>query len=404
MVEHRMHPQNALSAAKVRALNAPGRYADGNGLYLVCDPSGAKRWILRTIVKGKRCDIGLGSLRLVTLAEARDEATRLRRIARKNGDPLEERRAERRIVPTFEEVARMVHEAHAANFRNRKHRAQWISTMQMYAFPIFGSRRVDEISSADVLAALSPIWTSKPETARRVRQRLRLVFDYAKAKDYRQADNPVEGVSEVLPKHGTKKEHFAALPYAEVPAFITALRDSVAGMAGKLAFEFLILTAARTSEVVLATWGEIDLASKSWSVPADRMKAKVEHRVPLAARALEILEAARGITDGGEYVFPGRSPQHPLSNMAFLMTLRRMGRDDITAHGFRSSFRDWAEERTNFPNSVVEAALAHCIKSKVEAAYLRTTLFEKRRDLMRAWVAFATAKPSAKIVRIREAL
>ena len=397
------HPEKALSAAKVRTA-CEGFYCDGNGLYLRVDASGARRWVLRTIIKGKRTDIGLGGLTLVSLAEARQEATRLRRIARiEHGDPLAERRQERRIVPSFEEIARQVHVDHSKNFRNQKHAAQWISTMEAYAFPVFGSRPVDQIESADILAALSPIWTEKPETARRVKQRIRLVLDTATARNFRAGNNPVEGISKVLPRHSTKQQHHPALPYAQVPEFITAMRECAAGVSAKLAFEFLILTAARTSEVLLAKWEEIDIDGKVWVVPASRMKAKEQHQVPLSGRCIEILKTSKEISNGGDYVFPGQAPEKPLSNMIFEMVLRRMNRTDITPHGFRSSFRDWCEEKTHYPNSVVEAALAHTIKDKVQAAYLRTKLFDKRIPLMAAWSAFATARPTAKVVKIREA-
>ncbi len=401
-IESKRHPEKALSAVKIRNAK-PGRYADGNGLYLVVDDSGAKRWLLRTVIRGKRCDLGLGGLSLVTLADAREETARLRKIARMGGDPLVERRQERLVVPTLEEVAREVHQAHAATFKNAKHAAQWITTLEAYVFPKFGSCPVNEVESKHILEVLSPIWNEKPETARRVKQRLKTVFDYAKAKGLRSGDNPVEGVAEVLPKHNGKKEHFAALPYAKVPEFIAALAGANVSISIKLAFEFLILTASRTSEVLLARWNEIDIDKKVWTVPAERMKAKVEHCVPLSARCLMLIKSTQQLFGDGEYVFPGRSPQHPLSNMSFLMALRRMGYSNITAHGFRSSFRDWAEEKTSFSNSVIEASLAHTVKNKVEAAYLRTTLFDKRRILMQAWTTFATAKPSPKVVKIREA-
>ncbi len=396
------HPDKALSAAKVRNASE-GFYCDGNGLYLRVDSSGARRWVLRTIIKGKRCDLGLGGLSLISLAEAREEAVRLRKIARiKGGDPLAERRQERRIVPTFEEAAREVHRGLIPTFRNIKHQAQWITTLETYAFPTFGTHTVDGIESGDVLTALSPIWTEKPETARRVKQRIRTVFDWCIAKNYR-LDNPTTSITKALPKHTDQQEHHAALPYAQLPEFLTTLRECDAGPAVKLAFEFLILTVTRTSETLLAQWSEIDLEADAWIVPAVRMKAKVEHRIPLSSRCLEILRAAKEISDGGAYVFPGRL-HRPLSNMAFEMTLRdRMDRSDITAHGFRSSFRDWAEEKTSFPNSVIEAALAHTVKNKVEAAYLRTKLFDQRRPLMEKWAACATAKLSAKVVKIREA-
>jgi integrase len=265
-----------------------------------------------------------------------------------------------------------------------------------------GSIPVDKIEPKEILAALSPIWIEKPETARRTKQRLKTTFDYAKAKGWRSGDNPVEGITRVLPKHnGKTKDHFSALPYAQVPEFIQGLQAANNAISIKLGFEFLILTASRTSEVILARWPEIDLDAGTWIVPAERMKMKREHRVPLSARCIEILQAAKEVGCGSEYIFPGRSANRPLSNMAFLKALERMGRADITAHGFRSSFRDWAEEKTNTQRSVVEAALAHQVESRVEAAYLRSDLFEKRRRLMDSWAAFVMAKPTEKVVRIR---
>jgi len=397
------HPEKALSAVKIRTLRE-GFHCDGNGLYLRVDASGARRWVLRTIIKGKRTDIGLGGLTLVSLAEAREEALRLRRIARiKGGDPLAERRQERRIVPTFESVAREVHGAHSQTMRNAKCVAQWLGRLETYAFPALGSQQVDKIESKDILAVLSPIWIEKPETARRVRQLMGRVFDYSKAKGWRSGDNPVDGITRVLPQHNGKEEHFASLAYGQIPDFIAALHGANVSPAIKQAFEFLILTAARTSEVLFAKWPEVDLEAKAWTVPAERMKMKIEHRVPLSGRCIEILKIARE-TSSGEFVFTGRSAPRPLSNMCFLMALRRMNRADITAHGFRSSFRNWAEEKTTTQRSVVEAALAHQVENKVEAAYLRTTLFDKRRRLMDTWAAFATAAPKAKVVSIgREA-
>lgn len=382
------HPEKALSPIRARNVTEPGRHADGNGLYLVVDPSGAKRWLLRIVVNGKRTDIGLGGLKVVTLAEAREEAARLRKIARAGGDPLAERRAARRVTPTFEAAAQTVHAAHKESWKNSKHVAQWINTLTHYAFPFFGKKQVDQIDSADVLKALNPIWLPKPETARRVLQRIRTVFDWAKASGHRSGDNPVDGVSKVLPKQNAARSHHAALPYAKVSQFIKKLRLSNANVEGRLAFEFTILTAARTNEVLGAKWEEIDLKKKTWIVPAIRMKAKQEHRVPLAPRCVAILKDARTLSDGKSFVFPGRSPDKPPSNMVFLMLLRRMKRKDITVHGFRSSFRDWASEQTNVPSAVCEAALAHTVKDKTEAAYNRTNLFDKRRELMDLWAAY----------------
>ncbi len=390
---HGRHPERRLTAVRVRGIKSVGRHADGNGLYLVVDPSGAKRWVLRTVVVGKRCDIGLGGVAVVDLADARDEARRLRGLARKGVDVLAERRTLRIAVPTFEEAARQVHEQHGAAFKNDKHRAQWLASLEADVFPVFGSRRVDAVGSADVLKALAPIWNTKPETARRLKQRIKVVLDWAKASGFRSGDNPTEGVAKVLPKHRAEQKHHPALPYQAVPAFLGTLRAADAGEPVRLAFEFLILTATRTSEVLRATWAEVDLDAKTWTVPGERMKAGREHRVPLSDRAVEILERAKELSDGGPYVFPGRA-KAPLSNMALLMLLRRMERHDITAHGFRSSFRNWSAERTNAPRAVCEAALAHTVRDKAEAAYNRTDLFERRRKLMDWWAAFATARPA----------
>ena len=398
--KHGKHPSKQLSATGVRALSKKGRYADGNGLYLIVDDSGAKRWMLRTVVHGKRRDIGLGGLSVVSLATAREEAARLRGIARKNEDPLLERNRERQVVPTFAEAALEVHAALSPSFRNGKHRLQWINTLIRHAYPVFGDRQVNHIKTADVLKALNPIWLKTPETARRVRQRIRAVFDWCKASGFRAGDNPVDGLTKVLPKQPTSQRHFAALPYRDVPAFITDLHQSGSGIPVTLAFEFMIVTATRTSEVLKASWTEIDLKSRTWSIPADRMKSDREHRVPLPERCIQILEDAKTVSDGGPFVFPGKSPQRPLSNMCFHMALRRMEWTNCTPHGMRSSFRDWCAERTNFSREVCEAALAHVLPNKVEAAYNRTDLFERRRELMDTWSAFATAK-QGEVVQIR---
>ena len=381
------HPDKALSPAKVRSLKQPGRYADGNGLYLEVDPSGAKRWFLRTVVQGRRRDIGLGGLRVISQAEARVEAERFRKIARAGGDPLAERRAAKRVTPTFEAAAKKVHESHNPSWRNAKHGAQWINTLTQYVFPVFGQKQIDSVDSGDVMKALHPIWLAKPETARRVMQRIRTVFDWAKASGHRTGDNPVEGVLKALPKQNSARNHHAALPYAKVSQFIKALRKTTGGETSRLALELVILTAARTSEVLGAKWDEIDLRKKIWTIPADRMKAKREHRVPLSPRCLAILREAQKLSGDSAYVFPGRAEDRTLSNMALSMLLRRM-KLQVTVHGFRSSFRDWAAEQTNVPSAVCEAALAHTIKDKAEAAYKRTDLFDKRRALMTQWANY----------------
>lgn len=382
------HPQKALSSVRVNSLSTPGRYADGNGLYLIVDPTGAKRWVLRTIVHGRRRDIGLGGLRLVSLAVAREKAAEYRRIAREGGNPLELRRQTEAIIPTFADAAKATLEHHKSAWKNAKHADQWINTLTTYVFPVFGETRVDRVETADVMRALAPIWLTKAETARRVRQRISTVMDWAKAAGFRSGDNPVDGVAKGLPRQNGKKAHFDAIPYAKVPSFIGSLQTVATSEIARLAFEFLILTAARTNEVLGAKWSEFDLDQAIWKIPAERMKADREHRVPLSPRALTIVKSAQAISTSEVLVFPGRSADKPMSNMVFLMILRRM-KADFTAHGFRSAFSDWASETTNFPREVCEMALAHAIKDKTEAAYRRGDLFEKRCKLMEAWSRFA---------------
>ena len=402
----RRHPDKVLTAILVRQIKKPGRYSDGNGLYLVVDDSGARRWLLRTAVLGRRRDIGLGSARLVPLVDARLEAIRMRRLARDGGDPLAERRRARTVVPTFKEAAESVHAATARSWKNEKHAAQWLTTLETYAFPRLGNRAVDQIATGDVLKVLSAIWLTKPETARRLRQRMRTVMDWARVAYGLSGANPVDGVEKALPKQLERGEHFAAMPYGEVPAFLTRLRQRAAPEISTLALEFLILTACRTNEVLLAIWSEFDLAERIWTIPASRMKAGEAHSVPLPPRAMQLLDRlkAAGQEDEG-LVFPSPKRGKPLSNMVFLMMLRRMELE-VTAHGFRSSFRDWAAEETTFANFVVEKALAHTIDNKVEAAYRRGDLLKKRRELMEAWASYCdgaspqrTEKPSNRAIR-----
>ena len=390
------HPHHRLTAVGVRNMRKPGRYADGNGLYLFVDRAGAKRWVLRTLIHGKRCDLGLGSVDLVPLTDARSEAARLRRRAREGGDPLAERRRGHGHVATFTEAASEYHATHSTIFRNKKHAAQWLSSLAMYAFPVIGNRPVQTVTSSDVLRVLTPIWAVKAETASRVRQRLDVVFRWAKASGYYMGDNPVDGVKDVLKKVPREVRHHAALPYGELPSFLEALRAATdVNEVTKLALELLILTASRTSELRLAEWPEIDRVTCIWTRPAQHMKWKRTHRVPLSPRCLEILDRAAELSDGGPYIFPGRKPQTPLSDMALLQVVRRLektaGVPHCVPHGFRSTFRDWAAER-RFDRDAAEAALAHKIKDKTEAAYFRSDLLEERRKLMAAWEAFATGR------------
>jgi integrase len=384
------HREKVLTAVQVRALKAPGKYADGNGLYLVVDPSGAKRWLLRIVVQGRRRDLGLGGLALVSLAEAREQALSYRKRAREGGNPLVDRKIARKpeaTVMSFAQAAEQVYVDHCPTWKSKKHATQWITTLRTYANPFLGAQPVDRVATSDILRALSPIWLAKPETARRVRQRISTVLDWAKAAGHRSGDNPVEGVERGLPKQGARNQHHAAMHYAEVPAFVTRLQSFQQSEITRLALEFLILTAARTGEVLGAEWREIDEAELLWTVPAERMKAGREHRAPLSRRAVRVLQQAKELAPDNDLIFPGRALGRPLSNMVFLLALQRMG-VSTTPHGFRSSFRDWAAEATNLPREVAEMALAHAIENKVEAAYRRGGLHEKRREMMELWATF----------------
>ena len=390
------HPEKALSAAFVRTVKAPGKYNDGQGLFLRVENTGARRWVQRIVIRGKRTEMGLGSASLVSLAEAREIALENRKLARQGDDPLKAKR-EAEAVMTFEEAARKVHENHAPSWRNAKHAAQFISTLETYAFPRIGRHKVTDITTADVLAVLQPIWLEKAETARRVKQRIGMVMKWTVAKGWRQ-DNPAEAVSEALPKQSRIAAHRKALPYSEVAGCIEAIKASGASAATKLALELTILTACRSGEVRLADWSEINLDKAEWTIPAERMKAKREHRIPLSGRAVELLKEAKALGDGTGLVFPGTKPGKPLSDMTLSKLVKELG-FDVDVHGFRTSFKTWAQERTNTPREVSEAALAHAIKDKAEAAYARSDLFEKRRKLMESW-AQCLSGGAATLIRI----
>ncbi len=378
------HPQKALSASFLRSA-PPGRHADGNGLYLFVQPSGTRSWIQRLVIRGRRREIGLGSLALVPLAEAREKALANRKLARQGGDPLVEKRRSQ-TVPTFAEAAARVLEQKQAGWRNRKHAREWLSSLRRLAFPRIGKVPVSEVSSADVLEILTPIWHRKAETARRVRLRLRAVLEWAVAMEYR-IDNPCDRIGPVLGTQQHVAQHMQALPHREVAAAIRTVRGSTALGAAKLAFEFLVLTAARWGEVRWAEWEEIDRTGGVWTVPARRAKTNRRHRVPLCGRALEILEAAQALGEGdGPLVFTHGGGK-PLDDKQLRWLLREQ---EIAAvpHGFRSSFRDWAAEQTDHPREVIEAALAHVVRNRVEAAYARSDLFERRRVLMDDWARY----------------
>jgi integrase len=374
--------EKVLSAAFVRTVTAPGKYTDGHGLFLKVVASGARRWVQRIVIRGKRTEIGLGGASLVSLAEARERALKNRKLARAGGDPLQARRASETLL-SFEEAARKVHKIHEPTWRNKKHAAQFISTLETYTFPRIGKLKVSEVTTADVLAVLQPIWLEKPETARRVRQRIGTVMKWAIANGWRQ-DNPADAIAQALPKQDKTQAHRKALPYDKVSEFLDALKASNAGDATKLALELVILTASRSGEVRLAEWSEIDLDQALWTRPAHRMKSKKEHRVPLSPRAVDVLSEARKFGSGEGLVFPGTKYGKPLSDMTLSKLTKALGYD-VDVHGFRTSFKTWTQERTNTPRDVSEAALAHTVKDKAEAAYARSDFFDKRRKLMERW-------------------
>ena len=378
------HPQKALSAAFIRSA-PPGRHADGNGLYLFVQPSGTSSWIQRLLIRGRRRELGLGSVALVPLAEAREKALANRKLARQGGDPLAEKRRTQGI-PTFAEAAARVLEQKQGGWRNPRHAREWLSSLRRLAFPRIGKMPVSEVTSADALEILTPIWHRKVETARRVRQRLRAVLEWAVAMEFR-IDNPCDRIGPVLGPQQDVTEHMQALPHREVAGVIRKVRASAAVPAAKLALEFLVLTAARWGEVRWAEWEEIDRSGRVWTVPARRMKANRRHRVPLCGRALEILEAAQTLKEGaGPLVFT-HGGGRPLHDSTLRRLLRELGVAAVP-HGFRSTFRDWAGEETDHPREVIEAALAHVVRNRVEAAYARSDLFERRRILMDDWACY----------------
>ena len=377
-----------LTAAKIRSLSEPGRYADGDGLFLQVDGKSSARWFLRIQVNKIRRDIGLGSLKSVSLAAAREAASTVRRKIAQGIDPVQERKQQRISIPTFREAATSVHEEHRAAWKNGKHQQQWISTLESYVFPAFGDRPVNEIEGPAIRDVLAPIWLSKPETARRVRQRIATVLDWACAKGFRATEAPMRSIAKGLPRQPKKDRHFAAMSYADVPAFVEKLRERES--VGRVALEALILTAARSGEIRGACWSELDLENRIWSVPAERMKMGRAHLVPLSDAAVAVFERAQAFKVGAsDLVFPGQNVKRPLSDMTLLKILRDMELG-VTVHGFRSAFRDWVADQTDYPGEVAEAALAHAVSNKVEAAYRRTDFLDKRRRLMRDWGAFVS--------------
>jgi integrase len=379
-----------LTSRKVETERRPGRHADGHGLYLVVKPSGMKSWSLLYTIAGRRREKGLGGFPAVSLATARKLALKNRETLAAGRDPLEE--ADRKPVPTFGALADEYIRTHSLAWRNEKHRAQWMMTLEHYAKPL-RAKRVNEIQVADVLGVLEPIWTTRPETASRLRGRIEAVLDAAKARGYRNGENPAAwrcNLRHLLPgRVRLPRGHHPALPFTELPDFLNDLQRQP-GTAAR-ALEFIILTGSRSGEALGARWGEFDLDFAVWIIPAQRMKGGREHRVPLSMAALEVLRNMARLRRSSEpdaFVFPGARDEQPLSGMSTAMVLRRMGREKVTTHGFRSSFRDWAAECTTFPREIAEAALAHRVGNAVEQAYRRGDALEKRRELMNEWATY----------------
>lgn len=383
-----------LTVFKIRSLTEPGRYCDGDGLYLQTNGKGQASWVLRVQSRGRRRDIGLGSAKWISLKDARIAAFETRKKIAQGIDPVAERKREQLRIPTFRKAAEMVCEEYRKAWKNDKHQSQWISTLKTYAFPRLGDRLVSDIEGPLIREVLAPIWLTKPETARRLRQRIGTVLDWSYTRGFRATEAPMRSLSRGLPRQPKRDKHFAALPYQQIPGFLWKLaeRETVA----RLALEALILTAGRSSEIRGATWSELDLAAAKWIVPAERMKMGRAHVVPLSPEAVEAFERAKRFRVGAsDLVFPGQNVKKPISATTLLKILSDMDLG-ITVHGFRSAFRDWVAEQTDYSGEIAEAALAHSVSNKVEAAYRRTDFFEKRRLLMRDWAIFCktTRRPA----------
>jgi integrase len=390
-----------LTATRIKHLS-PGKHGDGDGLWLHVVTAERRSWLFRYQRQGKAREMGLGSFPVVSLADAREKAQAARKLLSNGIDPLDQRKAEHQAAEieearatTFAEAAEACIASHEAGWRNAKHAAQWRSTIQTYAAPVIGAKACNAIETNDILKVLQVIWTKKPETATRLRGRLEMILSYATARRWREGPNPAvwRGHLQLLLPSRRKVapvQHHAALDWREAPAFMKKLRARE-GM-GARALEFAILTAVRSGEVRGAQWAEIDIDTAEWVIPAERMKAKREHRVPLSEPAIALLREQAKLRDGSGLVFLGQRHGVVMSDMTLTAVLRRMGRGELTAHGFRSTFRDWAAETTAHPNHVVEKALAHAISDRTEAAYRRGDLFEKRATLMDDWAAFLGRK------------
>ena len=388
--------QMKLTAKFVENISEAGKYYDQHGLFLHVRPSGAKKWLQRYTFQGRRREIGLGSAKIVSVATARKNAHQNLVLVSEGIDPIEDKKQDS-IIPKFEVAARKVYEDNRPTWRNAKHAAQFITTLETYAFPVIGNMSVKEINSSHILRILSPIWVTKAETAKRVRQRLSTVFKYCVAQQWRTDDPANIAIVEALPNPKRKVQHRKSISYNDVASFIETVSKSSAGLSTKLGLEFLILTATRSGEVRNARWNEVN--GSIWTIPAERMKAGVAHRIPLPSRCIEILEEAKEISQGSGFIFEGTKPNKPLSENTFNKLMKELGLE-VHAHGFRTSFRTWTQEKTNYPREIAEAALAHSLRDKAEAAYARSDLLEKRTEMMEAWAQFISASKD-NIISIR---
>lgn len=390
-----------LTVAQVKALTRPGRYGDGATLYLFITPGGTKSWVQRVTIGGRRCDIGLGAFPTIGLARARQLAAANRTLIAEGGDPLAvKRKAE---TPTFREAAKRTFEANRTRWRSAKVAANWMQSLERYAFPILGSVRVDQIGREPLLRVLTPIWTSKPETGRKVRQRIRTILSWAQAHGFVEHNLAADAISGALPAQKAVQAHFRALPYAELAAALADIEASNAGSAAKLCLRWVILTAVRSGEARGTRWSEIDIEAKEWRIPAERMKSAADHVVPLSDAAMAVLDEAEKLREArSDLIFPSPArPGQTLSDATLTKVLRTVGlADRATVHGFRATFRTWASECTSTPHAIMEAALAHRVPDSTERAYSRSDYRNQRRTLMQRWGNYVTGR-TAKLLAIR---
>ena len=376
----------SLSVGKIKSLANPGRYSDGDGLYLNIAKGGSKSWILRAVIDGKRRDFGLGGYPKVSLAEARRLSVEKRTAVANGQDQVKEPE-----IRTFREAADLTFQAHYPRWRHSKTAKNWQGCLTSYVFPVFGDTHIDQVTQAKVLSVLSPIWATKPSMARQLRQRVRAVFAFAQAHGWITLNPAGEVINAALPSMLPVQRHFRALPYENLPGALRVVEFSQSSVPARLCMKFLILTAARSGEARGARWDEIDLEGATWTIPGSRMKAGREHRVPLNDAALTVLDIAAMLADGSGLVFPSFREGRPLSDMTLTKILRASGLSEVTTvHGLRSSFRDWCLEQTSAPWAVAEACLAHSLGNSTERAYARSHLFEKRRELMESWGVYVT--------------